>query len=80
MNNHPHLKPGRIHILPEDVEFVSNHNPQNFKPGDVVRLKSGSPSMTVSEIGTGDYCEVCWFEQDTLHRQVLALAIIEKDA
>lgn len=31
-----------------------------FKVGDVVRLKSGGPSMTVTKVDTKDvYC--CWF-------------------
>ncbi|SIS85811.1 YodC family protein [Phaeovulum vinaykumarii] len=40
---------------------------QKFKPGDIVQLKSGGPSMTVSEVATnykgnftGYQCE--WFK------------------
>jgi uncharacterized protein YodC (DUF2158 family) len=37
--------------------------PENFKVGDVVRLKSGGPNMTIGEIGdTGVYCQ--WFAGD----------------
>lgn len=32
-----------------------------FKPGDIVQLKSGGPSMTVSELKNGQYhCQ--WFK------------------
>jgi uncharacterized protein YodC (DUF2158 family) len=39
----------------------------DFKPGDVVRIKSGGPKMTVAQIGqrasTGDDSVWCvWFE------------------
>lgn len=33
---------------------------EEFKPGDVVRLKSGGPKMTVTEVGEEVYCE--WFD------------------
>ncbi len=42
---------------------------EEIKVGDVVRLKSGGPKMTVSQVGTRDYydgqfawCD--WFTQD----------------
>lgn len=47
---------------------------EQFKPGDIVRLKSGGPDMTVSAIGSGVFAgeihcewfsgkkhEHCWF-------------------
>jgi len=36
----------------------------DIKPGDVVRLKSGGPLMTVSSID-GKLVNVCWFSGDT---------------
>lgn len=38
-----------------------------FKPGDVVRLKSGSPAMTISKIGhvgTEEVAVCIWFEKN----------------
>lgn len=45
-----------------------------FKPGDVVRLKSGGPAMTVTAIGehmgeTKAFCE--WFEGTKHIRELL---------
>lgn len=41
----------------------------DFKPGDVVRLKSGGPKMTINNIGKYNYADydsaACdWFVQD----------------
>lgn len=35
--------------------------PEQFKPGDVVELKSGGPQMTISYI-SGDKVDCVWFE------------------
>ena len=37
-----------------------------FKIGDVVMLKSGGPSMTISEIGANDIITCIWFENSEL--------------
>ena len=52
----------------------------NFKPGDVVMLKSGGPYMTVSSVSSGVgitsvspgdlYC--CWFDGSTVQRAVFS--------
>ncbi len=34
-----------------------------FKPGDVVRLKSGGPSMTVEKIGAEGWIVCNWFAE-----------------
>lgn len=46
-----------------------------FEPGDVIRLKSGGPAMTVEQVGkramTGEYFVWCrWFEKTGNRRQV----------
>jgi uncharacterized protein YodC (DUF2158 family) len=51
-----------------------------FKPGDVVRLKSGGPAMTVTAIGehesqTKAFCE--WFEGTKRHQGTFVLATLE---
>lgn len=39
----------------------------NVKPGDVVRLKSGGPKMTVSSLDTYNHIVYCkWFVHDEL--------------
>lgn len=35
---------------------------QSFKPGDVVRLKSGGPAMTVEQIASSGRVVCKWFE------------------
>jgi uncharacterized protein YodC (DUF2158 family) len=53
-----------------DDDSNKNQAPQNteraFKPGDVVRLKSGGPNMTIRKVGehSGDSVECCWFTKD----------------
>ena len=37
----------------------------DFKDGDVVRLKSGGPKMTVSEVSGSD-CNCQWFDEKKL--------------
>ena len=51
-----------------------------FKSGDVVRLKSGGPNMTVTEIGEKNgearaFCE--WFDGEERHQEAFVLAVIE---
>ena len=44
---------------------------QKFKPGDIVQLKSGGPSMIVRayEPADGDEVTCGWFEGNTLHEK-----------
>ena len=54
-----------------------------FKPGDVVRLKSGGPAMTVTAIGEdgGETKAFCvWFEGTEQHQGTFVLAAIEPSA
>lgn len=37
----------------------------NFKNGDLVKLKSGGPVMTISDLADKITC--CWFVDGTLH-------------
>jgi uncharacterized protein YodC (DUF2158 family) len=52
-----------------------------MKPGDVVRLKSGGPQMTISGIKTKDNTQetaICvWFFQDVLNHSELPILAIE---
>lgn len=43
---------------------------REFKPGDVVRLKSGGENMTVSEVD-GDDVHVTWMDNGKLVHDVL---------
>lgn len=38
-----------------------------FKIGDVVQLKSGSPYMTVIEVGNNGYLRTIWFFDGKFH-------------
>jgi uncharacterized protein YodC (DUF2158 family) len=52
-----------------------------FKPGDVVKLKSGGPAMTVTAIGehVGETKASCvWFEGTEQHQGTFVLAAIEQ--
>lgn len=57
---------------------------EGFKKGDVVRLKSGGPKMTVVDIGkygfgTGEISAKCqWFAGENLKEDVFELEAIEK--
>lgn len=43
-----------------------------LKPGDVVKLKSGGPLMTVESIGTADEAAIlCVWSEPVSHRQVI---------
>lgn len=57
---------------------------QKFKPGDVVRLKSGGPKMTIVKFGTGyhhgtvDGYECTWFDdKNTVKTEVFQEALLE---
>jgi len=41
-----------------------------FKIGELVRLKSDGPLMTVSQVKDSPQIECVWFERVTLHREV----------
>lgn len=46
-------------------------------PGEVVRLKSGGPNMTVEQYVAGVY-ECVWFDGDVLHRARFEFALLER--
>jgi len=48
---------------------------QPFKPGDVVRLKSGTDEMTISKI-EGDDVHVSWMRDGKVHREVFNQAML----
>lgn len=61
----------------------------NFNPGDVVRLKSGGPLMSVEQVGkhslTGEDAVWCtWFEssgrEQVLQRETFAPVVLELGA
>lgn len=52
-----------------------------FKPGDVVVLKSGGPDMTISSIDEGQKASCYWFNGvDGPHYKQLALVVLKKVA
>jgi uncharacterized protein YodC (DUF2158 family) len=56
----------------------------DFKPGDVVQLKSGGPKMTIKGIGkygfaaSEDNACCVWFEKTTRKEEIFELATITK--
>ena len=59
----------------------------DFAPGDLVRLKSGGPTMTVEQVGktmtsVDDEVFVVWFERvgakQVVQRETFAPALLEK--
>jgi uncharacterized protein YodC (DUF2158 family) len=60
---------------------------QVFKIGDVVKLKSGGPDMTIENIGkygkygmtaTEDSAKCVWFEKTNRKESVFALPLLER--
>lgn len=54
-----------------------------FSPGDLVRVKSGGPTMTVEQCSTrhmtGEPAVWCvWFEKTTKHNDTFPPAVLEK--
>ena len=54
---------------------MRNHK---FKPGDIVRLKSGSPRMTVNEIHEDGKLGCIWFDISDLKEKSVAPHLLEK--
>jgi uncharacterized protein YodC (DUF2158 family) len=55
---------------------------QLFKVGDIVRLKSGSPQMTVIAI-SNNYATVSWFDENVRRETLLlleTLKVVESDS
>jgi uncharacterized protein YodC (DUF2158 family) len=59
----------------------------DFSPGDLVRLKSGGPTMTVEQVGTKAYTEEAavwcvWFEKvgnkQVVQRDTFTPTVLEK--
>lgn len=46
-----------------------------FKPGDLVRLKSGTDEMTVSKV-EGDEVHVTWMRDGQVHREIFNQAML----
>ena len=50
---------------------------ENFQPGDIVVLRSGSPTMTVKEI-TDNNVTVTWWQDGKIQEATLPAAALEK--
>jgi uncharacterized protein YodC (DUF2158 family) len=65
------------------LETQKEHDMADFKPGDLVHLKSGGPIMTVNGLEPATQELVClWFSGDDLERGVFsqaAVAEVEED-
>jgi uncharacterized protein YodC (DUF2158 family) len=49
-----------------------------FKQGDVVRLKSGSPDMTVEQIDAQGNVSCIWFQGSVVKKQSFAAGLLLK--
>lgn len=58
------------------VEFP-DASPVRFRPGDVVRLKSGGPKMTVTKC-TRIGIDVCWFDREGMNKTSVEIDAIQK--
>lgn len=47
------------------------------KPGDVVQLKSGGPSLTVELVTPGDYANCVWFDGAACSREQFLLVTLK---
>lgn len=52
----------------------------DFKIGDVVRLKSGSPSMVVNFLQSATSLKVMWFANDAMHESWASPAVLDRCA
>jgi len=51
---------------------------EELKKGDIVKLKSGSLEMTVSEVDAYGGVAVVWFSENKLHREGLNKEVLIK--
>ena len=49
-----------------------------LKVGDVVRLKSGGPEMTVEEISENKYITCVWFERNMVRTHAFRTELLER--
>jgi uncharacterized protein YodC (DUF2158 family) len=50
---------------------------KNFKPGDLVELKSGGPIMTVDAVFDGGDCRCVWFAGEKQQNHVFSGATLK---
>jgi uncharacterized protein YodC (DUF2158 family) len=60
--------------------MATETNSYNLQPGDVVRLKSGGPSMTISAVGGNEVELVYWNEatSEFLTWEEINMVVLEK--
>jgi uncharacterized protein YodC (DUF2158 family) len=54
-------------LLDKILPVSPPHNPLRLKRGDIVKLKSGGPAMTVIRLTLRGYIFCQWFESGKLH-------------
>lgn len=52
---------------------------ESFKEGDVVRLKSGGPKMTVTHVDASRICSCAWFSGAAVHRSEFFAGALKLD-
>lgn len=59
---------------------MSSRNPSplpDFNPGDLVRLKSGGPQMTIARINS-THLQCFWFNGKKIEQYVVPVLVVEK--
>lgn len=51
--------------------------PETFTPGDLVKLKSGGPAMTVEVVGEDGLVACCWMDKTRLERRSFPAAALK---
>jgi uncharacterized protein YodC (DUF2158 family) len=64
-------------LVDKNVKYQEWRKIVNIKEGDTVRLKSGSPSMTVEKITSDGFVSCVWFVEHKVNRDAFRPSALE---